>query len=225
MRQVDQDAQQQLGIPGLLLMEHAAAGLVREVLRLLVERRLTSHAVVTVVCGPGNNGGDGWAAARMLHLADCPGMRVRVIEVQPPKPGTDAWTNRAIAQASSVPSTAMDQWSRSEDELVIDAVLGTGADRPVDGPALQAIHAIRSASNRGAAVVSADLPSGLDADSGTPLGAAVTATMTVTFAGLKRGLLQESAREFVGRLVVVPIGVPRWLLEKHGRAQALRLGA
>jgi NAD(P)H-hydrate epimerase len=214
--------------------------------------RLTQALTFTCVCGPGNNGGDGWAAARLLHVA---GLKVEVIEVAPPRPDSDAWQARAMASAVGVRVLALEHWAAgtgvacrpptpeagakaaarpsarptagpvhaaagapASGLVVIDALLGTGTERPPEGEILKAIHAIRRARERGALVVAADLPSGLDADTGRPLEHAVEADLTVTFAGIKRGLIMPCAAAHVGRLVVVPIGVPRALLERHAIA-------
>jgi len=245
MRRVDREAMERFGIPGILLMERAALGLAREALAargmaptqreptigahpapaLPAKPRQASAALqapcITCLCGPGNNGGDGWCAARILH---CAGVAVEVIPVEvagagpPPADGGaegEAQSARRMARAVGIRELALHEWDPTRSALIIDALLGTGADRPAVGAILEAILAIRGARRGGAMVISADIPSGLDADSGAPLGSTVEADLTVTFAGIKRGLLQPSAAPFVGRLIVVPIGVPRALLEAH----------
>lgn len=212
MQAVDREAIEHLGIPGLLLMEHAGRGLAAEVLRVAQSRRIGR---VTCVCGPGNNGGDGWAAARLLHSV---GVEVMAIRVAPPRSGSDAEINHAIALRLGIPIVDLAAWRGGAGELVVDAVLGTGVTETPRGAPLAAIDAIVGAGERGAAVVSADLPSGLDADLGIAHGSAVRAEVTVVFAGLKRGVLLAAAAPYVGRIVVVPIGVPRTRLEKHADA-------
>ena len=179
---------------------------------------------VLVVCGAGNNGGDGYAAARHLAAA---GGRVVIIAATPVARLTgDALINARIARAMrmSMVSTieaaerAMER-TGSAARLLIDALIGTGLSRPVEARSALArqirdVNRWREGSRR-RLVIAADIPSGLDADTGEPLvissgGArtAVRADLTVTFVGLKRGMLEASAAEFVGRVITAPIGVP-----------------
>lgn len=213
MQAVDREAIETLGIPGILLMEHAGRALAVETLRLAGERRASR---MTCVCGPGNNGGDGWVAARLLHSV---GAQVQVVEAVPSRAGSDAATNRAIALRLGIARVELGSWRGGAGELVVDAVLGTGVTTAPRGESVAALGAIESARRRGASILSADLPSGLDADLGVTLAEnTVRAEVTVTFAGYKRGLLRPTAAPFAGLVVVVPIGVPRALLEKHADA-------
>jgi NAD(P)H-hydrate epimerase len=109
-----------------------------------------------------------------------------------------------------VPERVVD--ALGEGDLIIDALLGTGLDRPVEGPLADVIDGVNRARDRGARVLSADLPSGLDADSGEVLGCAVDADLTVCFGAWKPGLLARA-----GQVVVGGIGAPRELIERLGR--------
>ena len=202
---LDAAATTRYGIPGLLLMEHAAIGSTR-----LIERELARTGIrrVVVLCGPGNNGGDGWAIARLLRRGGVP---VEVVELaSPPTPG-DAATNRTIAIAFGVPvRPASDLQDPSlartlDDALVVDALFGTGLARPIAGPAARLIEAIRG---HPALVVAIDVPSGLDADTGSVLGTCLPAHVTATMVAPKPGLLSPGSEALRGRIEIVDIGIP-----------------
>jgi NAD(P)H-hydrate epimerase len=207
IRRVDDLAINHYGIPGPVLMENAgrnASALIRE-----------SYGPVggaVVFCGPGNNGGDGCVIARHLHNA---GWTVRVMvtggEAQM---SDDLRTNFRIIKAMGLePQTATDKESQlafarsiEPDDVVIDALLGTGFQGEVRSPTAELIDAINAAAKR--AVVAVDIPSGLDCDSGTPSNATIRADLTVTFVAKKTGLVAGTAGPYVGRLEVADIGAP-----------------
>lgn len=207
---LDAAATTRCGIPGLLLMEHAAIGSTA-----LIERELARTGIrrVVVLCGPGNNGGDGWAIARLLRRSDVP---VEVIELaSPPAPG-DAATNRTIAISFGIPVRPASDLrdpafaNTLEDALVVDALFGTGLARPLAGPAAALIDAIRG---HPALVVAIDVPSGLDADTGSVLGTCLPADVTATMVAPKIGLLSPGAEALRGRMEIVDIGVPAELID------------
>lgn len=204
-RAVDEEALHHFGIPGIVLMENAARNAAAVALRLIEETDLSRGA--TIYCGSGNNGGDGYAMARHLHNA---GVEVDLIALGEPRERTDARTNFDICRRMGLPvhHFTMHDGPLAEG-LIVDAIFGTGLTRPVVGAAAQAIEKINST---GRVVLSIDLPSGLDCDAGTPLGAAVRATATVSFLGWKRGFLNPAAAGYTGRIIVADIGVPRELL-------------
>lgn len=226
LRELDRRAVAEMGLPSILLMENAAIGAARSVLRAM---GVFEPGVAVVVAGTGNNGGDGLAVARQLHIH---GVEVRVALVGDAGRLTpDSAANLKALQASSVAVEAFDggESGTVEDRVsawlaeigpmvVIDALLGTGLSRDVRGPAAEAIRAInRSRSERWTRlVVSLDLPSGLDADTGRPLGEAVRADVTATFAALKRGFFAMEAQEWVGEIELLPIGVPPELAARFG---------
>lgn len=183
------------------LMSRAGAALAAEVQRAYPSGR------VTVVCGPGNNGGDGWVVARVLAEA---GRDVHVLALRAPDGLTGEAREAAAAASGSV------EWRHVSDtrmlgpalkgsSVVVDAIFGIGLHGPVREPYGPAIEAILAC---GVPVVSADIPSGLDADAGVAAGQVVQADMTVTFTALKPGLLMEPGRSLAGRVVVADIGVP-----------------
>ena len=171
-----------------------------------------------ILCGPGNNGGDGGVVAR--HL-DAWGYPVQVVWfADPHQLRGDAATQWQILERSGIDQTAWSDASAVTPERldallagagwVVDGLLGTGLTRPVEGALREAIEAVNRA---GKPVLALDLPSGLDADRGVPLGVAVRATATATFVAPKLGFGQPGARDYTGEVVVIDIGVPRRLLE------------
>lgn len=207
---LDAAATTRCGIPGLLLMEHAALGSTTLIRRELAR---TGNRRVVVLCGPGNNGGDGWAIARLLRRGDVP---VEVFELAPPPTPGDAATNRRIAIAFGVsvrPASDLEDptlASTLADALVVDALFGTGLARPLAGPAATLIEGIRG---HPALVVAIDMPSGLDADTGAVLGTCLPADVTATMVAPKPGLLSPGNERLRGRIEVVDIGVPADLID------------
>ena len=210
MQALERHTIETLGVPGALLMELAGAAVASEALRLR-----TSRAPVWVFCGAGNNGGDGLVVARHLHLR---GAAVRVV----PVPATVQWQGDAAANAARaraagvafVETTAPPE----PGAVVVDAIFGTGLSRAVDGAAAAAISRIREA-RPACTVLAVDLPSGLDADSGQPLGACVAADLTVTLGLPKLGLALEPGRGLAGRVVVARIGIADELPGQRARAE------
>ncbi len=220
VREVDRLAAEEFGLPSIVLMENAAIHCADVALDLLAQR---PAGRALVVCGPGNNGGDGFAIAR--HLANQGTEAVIVLGGPREKYTGDAATNLGVAERMGIPIEPFDAsggsvraWSQRHGRpaLVIDALLGTGLERPVREPIATLIASINELGRSRVAVLAVDLPSGLDCDTGEPLGDAVRATVTVTFVGLKRGFLALAAQPHVGDVVVADIGVPRALVERLG---------
>ncbi len=221
-RRLDALAVEAFGIPSIVLMENAARALAA-VARSMMRDADTRRAVI--FAGPGNNGGDGLAAARHLHNAGCD---VRIcLAADLDRVKGDAATNLAIVRAMGLSVRVVDAGdpARSVDDamdgwappgLVVDALLGTGLKRPPRPPISTLIARINDLGAAGWGVVSADVPSGLDADSGEAAGAVVRADATVTFAALKPAFRVEAAGRFTGRVSVGDIGAPRELLDRLG---------
>jgi len=211
VREFDRHAIEDLGVPGLVLMENAgrqAADAAERLLRAAHGRR------ALIVAGRGNNGGDGFVIARHLLTR---GYAVRVLlAADPAQVVGDAATNLNILERLGVAVQRLPETEAAlraavlaatgDADLVVDALLGTGLRGEVRAPYLSAIEAMNTC---GRMILSVDIPSGLDADTGHPLGAAVRAHTTVTFAAAKVGFSSPVAREYVGELVVADIGVPR----------------
>jgi len=175
---------------------------------------------ILIVCGPGNNGGDGLASAR--HLSNA-GVRVTIaLASEPGKLSEDAGMHLNIVRRMGLPIREISPGAATADafagsHLIIDALFGTGLDRPVQAAFADVIRAINAARAAGASVLAVDLPSGLDSDSGKALGVAVQADVTVTFCGLKPCFLSLEGQSLVGEVVVADIGAPRALLERLGK--------
>ncbi len=208
IRELDRRAIEEFAMPGVMLMENAGRGVAR-----VAQKMVVGSLPMVIVCGTGNNGGDGFVAAR--HLSNA-GMDPRVlIAGDPDRTIGDARTNLEIVRRMGLPieiiqdSTELDALGdRLETSLIIDAILGTGLDRPVHGFMAELIERLNSSQATGTPVLSVDLPSGLDADLGEPLGACIRASATATFVGHKRGFQNLESREHTGQVEVVDIGVP-----------------
>ncbi|MCA9310276.1 MAG: NAD(P)H-hydrate epimerase [Phycisphaerales bacterium] len=219
VRELDRRACEELGMPGILLMENAAAAIEEVALGCLAER---ADPGVLILCGPGNNGGDGLALARRLHNR---AVRVVIVLTAP----EERYRGDAAAMLGIVRRMELDcrvlegseveavldaalQDAGGDGALIVDALLGTGLDRPLEGVVASVVAWINRARERGSEVLSVDVPSGMDADTGQELGVAVRATVTVTLAAMKPGLLK--APGLAGRVEVGDIGVPRELLRR-----------
>ncbi|MFI5316090.1 MAG: NAD(P)H-hydrate dehydratase [Myxococcota bacterium] len=209
MRAIDGDAISRLGIPGRTLMEAAGRAVAEAVARYFPEKRRP-----LVACGSGNNGGDGYVAARAL-AEQRRGVQPRVLEVaRPDRQSPESKANRDLLAAAQIElATARDEASLraalSGCDLIVDSVFGVGLTRPVEG---EAALLLRALAESGLPIVSVDLPSGISSDTGAPLGFALEPELIVTLGLPKLGLaLQPSA----ARVVVADIGLP---LESIARA-------
>ena len=219
VRRIDQVAIERYGIPGVVLMENAGRNASAVILEDLRERLITPEkARVAILCGGGNNGGDGYVIARHLHNNGC--AVTLYTAVDPAKLTGDAAINHAIAAKMNLPlrrMTTQAEFTASANELehadvLVDALLGTGFRGEVR-PELAAIIAhCNTLHASGHRVVAIDVPSGLDCDSGAPSNATIVADATVTFVAQKRGFLAKPAQEFLGKVVVADIGAPKELI-------------
>lgn len=228
MREADRHTIEDLGVPSLVLMENAATGVV-DALR----DRFPDARSVLVLCGPGNNGGDGLAAAR--HLGNG-GHDVRVLVLgDEDRLSPDAATNlrlarsfgvdvRLIGEDSGVVAEAL---TGEPPDVVVDAMLGTGLDRPLGGRFAAVADMLGEA---GVPVLAVDVPTGLSGSSGEVPGPSVEADLTVTFAALKRCHALPPAALACGEVAVVDIGIPPssleagcrfWWVESHDIALML----
>ncbi len=198
MRETDRRCIEEVGIPGPVLMNNAGAAVFEEI----------GAGPVGIVCGKGNNGGDGFVVARLALLA---GYETRVVMVADQEAivgdaavfmqaflnlGGDIGTVNQETVAEAVGSLA-------DCAVLVDGLLGTGIQGEVRGAfrtAIESWPAVRT--------VAVDLPSGMDADTGEPCGCCVRADVTVTFQYAKRGFENPRAKQWLGRLVVADIGIP-----------------
>jgi NAD(P)H-hydrate epimerase len=209
-RQLDRRAIEEYGISGLVLMENAGRGTVD------VVERLGISGPVVILCGKGNNAGDGFVIARHLEIR---GHAAKAILLFPPSDLTgDAATNFAILEKTNVPivETPDDLASHSRGaDWIVDAMLGTGARGEPRPPFDAAIDWMNAQHARKLAV---DLPSGLNCDSGLPAVHTFRADHTCTFAAPKIGFKNSAAQPFLGQVHVCDIGVPPRLIDEVARA-------
>jgi hydroxyethylthiazole kinase-like uncharacterized protein yjeF len=209
MREVDRRSSE-LGIPGLVLMENAGLRVVELLAHVYAPVR---EQRVVVMCGKGNNGGDGLVVARQLHTRLRPQMLHVVLAGDPGEMKGDAAANYRMLEAVGCPVTFEITPEMEAATLIVDALLGTGIHGAAEGRSLELIRAINGRFPL-ADVVSVDIPSGLDSDSGTPPGDAVQANHTVTFTAPKLCHVLSPACEFAGKLHVAAIGSPAELYEQ-----------
>jgi len=234
VRRVDELAIHRYGIAGLVLMENAGRNAAA-----IIDRAYGPVGRAVIFCGSGNNGGDGCVIARHLHNAGWSVRVVLAGDVSQMTPDTSAnyrvieamglaphvSTVRRADRGGRVPTR--ESWgeellqtvdaatqratasSITPEEIVVDALLGTGFSGEVRSPLAELIHAINAAAKR--AVVAVDLPSGLDCDTGTPGRATIRADLTITFVARKRGFDSPEAVPYLGRIEVADIGAPREL--------------
>ncbi len=191
------------GIPGIVLMENAAS----RVVEFLAERfKPLAEQRIAVFCGKGNNGGDGMAIARQIHVR-FPGAALRVeLFCDPAELAGDAAANFKMLEAAE--AMRGDESPRYP-TLVIDALLGTGITGPATGRALEGIRKMNAlAADCGAKIVAVDIPSGMPSDSGEPVGEIAHADYTVTFTAPKPCHVFPPNCDHVGELTVAPIGSP-----------------
>lgn len=198
MRASDRAASEKYGIPSIVLMENAAISCVKEIIG------FNSFAVL---CGKGNNAGDGFAIAR--HLINA-GKTVKIYLILGDSFSGDALTNFRILENLQVHFCDLSEGSLQNDiiefDCVIDAIFGTGIHGEIAENILSVFDLVNNYANY---VLSVDVPSGIDADSGKVLKNAVKADKTVTFAAYKRGLLLYPAADFAGEIKVADISIPK----------------
>jgi NAD(P)H-hydrate epimerase len=209
VRRLDRLAVQEFGIPSIVLMENAARHVADVALDGLESIETPK---VLIVCGPGNNGGDGLAAARHLHNA---GLRVTIFLCASAAQYTgDARLNLDIVTHMGLRIFQMD--AEKSAKSLQAAASGLGAT-DLEPPFEKLVTEINGLGADGIPILAVDLPSGMDADTGVPRRVAVRASVTVTFAGIKEGFFALEAQPFLGEVVVADIGAPRELLDRLGR--------
>jgi hydroxyethylthiazole kinase-like uncharacterized protein yjeF len=195
------------GVDSLTLME-AAGVAVADAARSALAAKAKLQPSVAVLCGPGNNGGDGFVAARHLRAAGIP-VRLALLCPETALKG-DAAAMRARWKEPVLPITPEIVQGAG---LVIDALFGAGLSRPLEGAAAEAVALIEAARKAGAFILAVDVPSGLDGSTGEAPGPVVTATETVTFFRLKPGHLLMPGRRLCGTVRLAPIPIPEAVLD------------
>lgn len=199
---MDRRAIEAHGVAGAELMARAGAA-VFEVLRARFAR---AHRLV-VTCGPGNNGGDGYVVARLAHES---GLDVVVLALGKPPRSGDAAQMRRRAEAAGVPIRPFAAGELAKADVIVDALLGTGLQRTAEGEWRDAIDTINASR---LPVLAVDVPSGLNADTGAVMGAAVRADITVSFIGLKAGPYTGDGRDHAGEVFFDDLDVPAAVYE------------
>ena len=233
MRAVDRLSIEEYGIPGIVLMENAGRSVFEWIVSNCVDTRPEREPWRCIVlCGPGNNGGDGFVVARWLFEHElcveclCTGREAAA--------HGDAQTMRWIAQRIGIrmhdisEESAQDRWraplsSGPVPTLVVDALLGTGFEGRPRAPVAGAIQLANDWGSQGARVVSIDVPSGLDCDTGRALGDAVRSHTTVTFECEKSGFAEPEARGYLGQIVIASVGAPRDAIDRARGSDRRRL--
>jgi NAD(P)H-hydrate epimerase len=217
VRALDRRAIEGFGVPGVVLMENAGRGCAELLMRLNPDRQ-----PVVILCGPGNNGGDGFVIARHLDNHGWP-VNVQVVAKHNRTRG-DAEINFDILFPAGIEYTQYrpDYFEQTHRELflkhfgpsgwVVDALFGTGLDRSLGAPFDWIADVVNSS---GKPVLAVDIPSGLDCDTGEPLGPTVQAAHTATFVAHKKGFLNPASREWTGAVHVIDIGAPRVLIDEY----------
>ncbi|HXE97888.1 MAG TPA: NAD(P)H-hydrate dehydratase [Dongiaceae bacterium] len=210
MQEIDKQAFEEYGIPGLQLMENAGRCCVEEIIA-----EFGSHGRCVVMAGKGNNGGDGHVIARLLGQQ---GWSVKVIVLA----GREQVVGDASVNLDKLAGSVIEHCTREgqlsaghaeeifQADLIVDALLGTGLSSAVSGTYLEAIKLMNAS---GRPVVAVDIPSGIDGTTGRVQGEAVRANLTVTFAFAKLGHVLYPGAEHTGRLVVADIGIPTEVME------------
>ena len=204
IRAIERIAIEEMGIPAATLMERAGRAVADAAATLAGQ-----DGRVVVVCGSGNNGGDGFVAARLLQKA---GRGVLAVALGAPGKGSaESVAMWKAAEDAGVPVAglqALREFPVRPGDLIVDAIFGTGLERPADGNFAAAIECIATLREQGARVLAVDLPSGLSTDTGHAIGLAVRADATVTFAFSKIGLVLQPGADLAGEVTVVDIGIP-----------------
>jgi NAD(P)H-hydrate epimerase len=205
VRQIDKLSIEQYHIPGVVLMENAAIAAANVVVQ------MAKPGEVLILCGGGNNGGDGLAVARHLHNRE---YNVRILLTSDPAKYTgEAKANWEIVQAMKLPAEQGDAKliAGQRPVLIVDAIFGTGLSQAPRDPFPEIVAAIDKI---GAPFLAIDIPSGLDCDTGKPLGpACIRASKTITFVAEKVGFASPKARQYTGDIIVGDIGCPRELVD------------
>lgn len=219
-KEIDAYTMKEIGIPSMVLMERAALGVARAVKERfpawntggVAQRRRPEGPAVVAVCGTGNNGADGVAAARMLRLA---GFDACAAIIGDAGRGTEEFQKQLkIADRVGVPILGWQEIGNRPWDAVIDAVFGVGLSREIEGDYRLCLEAMNSLSPIPGLRVAVDIPSGIHADTGRVMGTAFRADLTVTFGWEKQGTLLYPGREYAGNVRVEDIGFPEEAMER-----------
>ena len=214
MRELDRKAIEEYKIPGIILMENAGRNAAEEILQMIDDPH---QAKVAILCGKGNNGGDGFVVARHIHNHGISVDVFLIANISDILKDGDAGTNlqillnmkisvKEILDISGVNSILNEL---NNYNILVDALFGTGLSGDVREPFKTLIDGVN---NLNKPIVSVDIPSGLDSNTGKILGAAIKATKTVTFAAAKKGFYLGEGPSYTGNVTVTDISIPKDLI-------------
>lgn len=205
MKACDSHMINDIGVPSVVLMERAADAFCQKLLLTLSDRGCHARRIL-VLCGSGNNGGDGFASARILSLK---GYDVTIVMQGNPEHMTEESTLESnICKSLDIPiKEDMPVEEFEQYDVIVDALLGIGLSRPISGNLANVIEAVNRAHKDGAFVASIDIPTGISCDTGQILGCAVKADMTVTMQFEKPGLLLYPGADYAGEVTAADIGI------------------
>ena len=216
MRELDRKAIEEYQIPGIVLMENAGRNVAEEAVK---ETDDPQREKIAIVCGKGNNGGDGFVAARHLSNKGIPAEVFIFAKTTDIPKESDAGINLRILLNMKIPvkeyidlqavNDALDDLKNAT--MLIDALFGTGLSGEVREPFTTLIRGINTLKKK---IIAVDIPSGLDCDTGNVLGAAIKAGKTVTFAACKKGFYLGEGPNHTGEIVVTDISIPGELLRQ-----------
>src|SRR5688572_3417509 len=207
---------QALGVPAERLMEHAGTAVAAAVRALAVDTGRWDAGPIVILCGPGNNGGDGFVAARRLALAGAKVVVAVIASEARPRGEASARNWDRIARDAGITKVhapvardvAVFGQGIEKAAVIVDALLGTGVRGPLREPIRTAVELVERAHRAGIPVVAVDTPTAVDLSSGEPSDPAVRADLTVTFHRPKTGLLTRRGAAHAGKVLVAPIGIP-----------------
>jgi len=214
MRELDRKAIEEYKIPGIILMENAGRNVAKEVLQMIDNPQKEK---VAILCGKGNNGGDGFVVARHLHN-HCISVGVFLVaKISDILKDGDAATNLQILINMKIPIQEILDIPGINNllkelngySILVDALFGTGLSGEVREPFKTLIHGVDDLNKT---IISVDIPSGLDCNTGKVLGAAIKATKTITFAVAKKGFYLNDGPGYTGKVIVSDISIPRELI-------------
>src|SRR3972149_785489 len=214
MRELDRRAIEEYKIPGIVLMKNAGRNMEEEVLQMIDNPH---QAKVAILCGKGNNGGDGFVVARHLHNHSIRVDVFLVAKISDILKDGDAGTNLQILlnmkipvkEILDIPGVNSILKELNGYNILADALFGTGLSGDVREPFKTLISGVN---NLNKPTLSVDIPSGLDCNTGKFLGAAIKATKTVTFAVAKKGFYLNDGPSYTGKVIVLDIGIPKELI-------------
>ena len=201
MRECDRKAIIDHSIPGMILMENAARFCSETILKY-------SYKDIIVICGPGNNGGDGYALARQLYSK---GKNIRVLFFEIPKSKTDGYKNYRICKKLGISIKKIDNNLLMEElrkTIIVDGIFGTGLSRSIKGMYKKVIKWMNLNKKDGNLIFSIDIPSGLSGETGEILGDCIDSDVVCSFGGTKKGFYQNYGVNFLDKIIVDPISIP-----------------